>query len=356
MDIKLSLHWTIRYTEEESVDPLLFRLLSSIQADGSLKKAAEKSGVSYRHAWGLLMKWEKRLGRPLVAMQQGRGASLTLLGKKLLDADQQLQAELSPELDRYAHRFKHELGSVLNCDQPPSLTISASHCLSLGPLRDLANQQGGCRIDLKVQGSLTSLQALAAGDCDIAGFHIPEGDLGNKLKSNYLVFLDPEKHLIFSLVRRSQGLMVQRGNPKSIRSIQSLTDDNHRFINRQQGSGTRLLLDQLLKQKKIEPNQINGYENEEFTHMAVAAMIASGAADAGFGIAAIAEQFQLDFIPEVWEHYCLALPVKLIEDVRIVQMLGLLNSPVLKQKLAQLPGYDPGYTGMRIDFQTLFPK
>jgi len=354
MDIKLSLNWQINDDQQHNVDPIMFQLLETIQKDGSLKSAVSKANVSYRFAWGLLVKWEKQLGQPLVILERGRGASLSPSGEKLLNAHRQLTALYSPELDNFATRFKREFESALTDDQTKSLSIFASHGLAIGVLRDLINQQSDFKLDLHFHGSIESLRSLNNGECDVAGFHIPIGSLGKELTPNYLAWLDHDSHQLIYVVKRNQGLMLQAGNPKKITSITSLFDPEVSFINRQADSGTRLLFDQLLRQAGIKTDQINSYENEEFTHMAVAAMVASGAADTGFGIAPMAAKFHLEFIPLIWEHYCLALPARIAEDDHVLQIKKLLKSDTFKQRLSGFPGYETDCSGLEVDFEKIF--
>ena len=354
MEIKFNLNWQLNNGDELTIDPILFQLLAEIQQQGSLKQATDKANVSYRFAWGLLTKWEQFLKQPLVILERGRGANLSPIGEKLLNANIQLQARFSPDLDNFATQFKQEFESVLINDEPSPLNIFASHGIAIDTLRELINQQKSFKLDLHFHGSLASLRALDKGECDIAGFHIPDGKMAKKIIPKYLEILDQQQHQLIYVVKRQQGLMMQSGNPKNISSLKSLANDNIRFINRQTDSGTRLLFDQLLQAENISPTQVTGYQHEEFTHMAVAAMIASGVADVGFGIAPMAEKFNLDFIPLIWEHYCLAVPRKIAHDSRITKIIALLQSDAFKQSLAGSAGYDTTQTGKTIGFKKLF--
>jgi putative molybdopterin biosynthesis protein len=156
------------------------------------------------------------------------------------------------------------------------------------------------------------------------------------------------------VVKRNQGLMTQQGNPKKINNIKSLTKENIEFINRQSDSGTRLLFDQLLKKDSINHNQVQGYQNEEFTHMAIAAMVAGDAADVGFGIAPVAEKLNLEFTPLVCEHYCLAVPFSFLDDPHLKQIITILQGEEFKQKLAGLTGYDASRSGQLVGFEEVF--
>jgi len=354
MNIELTLNWQITRSEQQNIDPVLFPLLTAIQHLGSLRRATDEVKVSYRFAWGLLAKWEQLLGQPLVILQRGRGANLSPTGEKLLNANSQLLARFTPELDNFATQFKREFELLLDKSKTPSLNIFASHGLAISTLRDLINQQSNFKLDLHFHGSLESLRALNNGHCDIAGFHIPIGPLAKNLRSQYLKLIDPQQYKLIYVVKRNQGLMFKSENAEKISAISSLTNNNLRFINRQTDSGTRLLFDQLLDVESIKPNEINGYNNEEFTHMAVAAMIASGAADVGFGIAPMASKFNLTFIPLVWEHYCLAIPNSLSKDEITKQIKELLGDTSYRSALSGFSGYDASHSGDSVTFKDIF--
>jgi len=144
---------------------------------------------------------------------------------------------------------------------------------------------------------------------------------------------------------RDQGLMVPPGNPKGIQGIEDLVREDVRLINRQGGSGTRILLDFRLKQLGLEPDRIDGYTNEEFTHMAVAAAVLSGAADVGLGIFAAAKALGLDFVPVVTEQYDLVIPATCYETVAIQSLLAVINSAAFKKRVSELGGYHVERTG-----------
>ncbi|HET8806790.1 MAG TPA: substrate-binding domain-containing protein, partial [Methylophaga sp.] len=211
-------------------------------------------------------------------------------------------------------------------------------------------------VDLHFHGSLESLQELQRGHCDIAGFHIPVGELGQQIADQYLALLDARQISLIYLVRRQQGLMVAAGNPLNIRNLMDLSKGGLSFINRQRGSGTRLLFDQLLSAQQIAPTSIKGYQQEEFTHMAVAAMIASGAADCGFGIAAVANKFALDFLPICEEHYCLAITTKRLQTEPVQALLNSLKASEWRQSLAGLAGYDLSQSGQMVSFEAIFGR
>ncbi len=355
MEIKIDFHWQLtQHGKPHHIDDILFQMLEAIQQEGSLKQATEKLGVSYRFAWGLLNKWEALLGQPLVILERGRGARLAVVGEKLMHANRHLSASFSPELDNFSTELKREFEAILDHSPRDTFKIFTSHGLAVGALKELIDQQSDFLLDLHFHGSQESLKALKAGDCHIAGFHLPIGELKRHLMIDYLKLLDEKQHQLIYVVRRNQGLMVSRDNPKQIDDIRSLTMDGVTFINRQMGSATRTLFDQLLAAHHISSDEIKGYSHEEFTHMAVAAMVASGAADIGFGIAPIADKFNLEFISLVWEHYCLVVPQLLVDDPRVQAIISLLKSDAFHRKVRDFKGYDTARSGELVSFDEIF--
>ena len=150
---------------------------------------------------------------------------------------------------------------------------------------------------------------------------------------------------IFHLVLRDQGLIVARGNPKEIKGINDLTRDDISFINRQAGSGTRVLFDFKLEQLGIKGEAIDGYDHEEFTHMAVAVDVLSGAADCGMGIFAAAKALDLDFIPMEREQYDLIIPSAMLDIPNIQVVFDTIRSQNFRERVLALGGYDPSKSG-----------
>jgi putative molybdopterin biosynthesis protein len=153
---------------------------------------------------------------------------------------------------------------------------------------------------------------------------------------------------VVNLVFRDQGLIVGRGNPKDIRAIEDLVREDIRFVNRQGGSGTRILLDYRLSQLGIDPGRIAGYANEEFTHMATAVAVLSGAADVGLGIYAAAKALDLDFIPVVTEQYDLVIPEQHFDWAPMTALLETIHSAAFKDRVKALGGYSTQKTGQVI--------
>ena len=153
---------------------------------------------------------------------------------------------------------------------------------------------------------------------------------------------------VVNLAIRHQGFIVPKGNPKNIESILSLGGGEINFINRQRGAGTRILFDYHMKKAGLKPADILGYDREEFTHMAVAANVLTGAADCGLGIFAAAKALSLDFVPLAHERYDLIIPSKHMNDSRIKCLLELIKSDKVKQAISELGGYETDLTGQEM--------
>jgi putative molybdopterin biosynthesis protein len=345
--IRFELSWLAPPGAEKGGDRLLLELLAGIRATGSVAGAAKAARVSYRHAWGTLSRWEGLLTRKVVVLERGRGATLSALGEQLLEAEVRIRRRLDPTLARLSAELDRDLAGSLGKTEPV-LTIVASHDLALLQLRDLAVEKG-LPLDLHVRGSSESLAAYSRGECDLAGFHLitrhPDLDLRQ--------WLDPRRDAILRFAIRRQGLIVKRGNPKRIGSISDLARANIRFINRQEGSGTRALLDRLLADAGLRPRQVRGYAVEEYTHLAVAATVASGMADAGFGIEAAAVRHGLGFVPIATEDYLLACRLARLKTKPVVALRKLMAGAVFRKATAPLAGYDLLGAGKLISFGTL---
>jgi putative molybdopterin biosynthesis protein len=352
INLTLQYEWQPRPGKGTVLDATLFEVLYGIHESGSIAAAARLTQLSYRHVWGLMGKWEKRLGRPLVALQRGRGATLTEFGKTLLWAQELVQARLTPDLESVRQEIERTLSHA--DDESTRLSICASHDIALARLRDRLAQREGLKIDVRFQGSLESVRALARGQCELAGFHLAEG-LDRSVVREFKALLPAHRYRLIGLATRTQGLMMARGNPKAIESLGDLPRRGVRFINRQPGSGSRIELDQLLSGAGIDSNQIDGYQNEEFTHLAVAATVAGGRADAGYGIRAAAAEYGLEFLPLLTERYYLACRRDLLREASLKGFLALLASDEFRGLLAQLPGYGSAVTGLVYEFGETFP-
>ena len=340
--------WRFRSgSEEREFDFQLIAILGELDVSGKLTLAAERAGISYRHAWNLVSRWEQFFGAPLVAKEQGRGSTLTPLGESLLWTGKRAQARLAPELDNLAAEFARSVNATLD-ERGAILTLQASHDFAIAALREPLATDG---IELAVQykGSFDALWALRRGECDIAGFHVPEGPLGPLMTRRYAECLPGKEFRVVSFVRRTQGLIVQPGNPKRIESIGDLCRADVRMVNRQRGSGTRALLEFLISAEGLDRRLMSGYENEEVTHGAVAALVAGQQGDAGLGVEAAAREYRLDFVPLLVERYYLACRADFLESAPMLHLVTFLRTERFAKLVAALPGYASDGAGTTLD-------
>lgn len=300
-------------------------LLDAIAKHRSVQAASEHLGISYRSAWGWVTELTEAFGRPLVLKTKGHGSSLTEFGAEVLGTLSAVIERLDGPILEEARRAEAVLSRITGATAP-HIRLSASH----DPMLVSAMRSVGS-VELTVVGSERALDNLRNGTATAAGFHfgafpVNEGSFAS-------IFRDPSI-AVMPLFRREQGLMLAAGNPLQIRSIQDIAEQRCRFINRQKGSGTRIWFNQLLAAAGLKSGAIVGYDVEEFTHQAVAAVIASGAADVGMGARVAAEQFGLAFVPIGWETYYLAVPTS------VPPMLETIIGPVREQVL-RTPGYAP---------------
>jgi molybdate-binding protein len=225
------------------------------------------------------------------------------------------------------------------------IRVHASHGFAVAKLREFLDREPGIGVDLRYVSNQHSLVSLAQGACDLSGLHLPHGALRAQGIKAAREWLDPREDRIISFVTREMGLMVARGNPLRIASLDDLTGPKVRFVNRDHDSGTRLLFDQLLAANGIEESRINGAQQIEFTHAAVAAYVASGMADASFGVEAAARHFGLDFIRLLTEDYFFVCKRAFLDTGPMQRILEIIRSADFRAAVATLPGYVPSDTG-----------
>ncbi len=293
----------------------LLRLLGELERCASLREAAAAANLSYRSAWGLLGDAARLFGAPLADMQRGRPARLSPLGRRVLLADARVRATL-------AHQFetlRAEIAPLLADALPQGrhrLSIHGSHDLALEELPALCGP--GLEIDIVFRGADDSLAALARGDCDIAGFHVADALPRAAAAAAALGrWLDPRKHALIHFVARKQGLIVRPG--ARIRSVHDLTRPGVRFIHRQSGEAARRAPE---------------------ADASVAAAVAAGRADAGFGLHADATRFKLAFVPLAVERYFFACAKSAVRGSAIKALLEILRSSRFSARVRALPGYD----------------
>lgn len=335
--------WELESASGVRLPAHLLELLVAVRATGSLAAAARKVDLSYRYAWGQLQEASAVFGQPLLRMTRGRGARLTPIGERLVWADNRIAARLSPMLDSLATELEAELERIISAQSTP-LRIHASHGFGVETLRRTM-AEADLPLDLKYRSPDDALVALRSGACDIAGLHLPIGELEPALFAHYRDRLDLDADRVIHLAMRRQGLVLAAGNPRGIHTLQDLERPDVRMIHRQPGSGTRLLLETMLARHRIAFERIRACDVEELTHAAVSAYVASGLADVGFALEPPARRYGLDFLPLVTEHYFFLCHNDVLESGRITELLALLRSDGFRRDLGLLPGYDPSYCG-----------
>ena len=337
--------WRLPGRAGEALDPRVVDLVALVVQHGSLAAAARAAGLPYRTAWALVADAERMLGQRLLLPERGIGAKPAALGRRILEARAEAQRVIAAQRDVLDVPLGHERAP----HDRAGLRIAASHDLVLAQLRDAWARRYGVAIDF--HGSAEAIDLYLAGRADLAGFHVaalatgkpgsdpgqatPESDPSDPLLSR----LNAARDAVLPFVLRTQGLILPRGNPAGVRSLADVAAKRLRFVNRQPGSGTRIALERLVAREGIDPGAIAGWTHEEFTHAAVAATIAAGEAEAGFGIRAAAAQLGLAFVPLVDERYAFACRRRELADPRIRTFRGLIASPAVAKVAAPLPGY-----------------
>ncbi|MDH7577048.1 MAG: molybdopterin biosynthesis protein [Bacillota bacterium] len=278
-----------------------------------------------------------RVGDKLVVLTLPRGAGTVT---SLVQADGILQ------VPRLSEGYQAGAGVEVELLRPwqeigRTTVAVGSHDLVLDLLADLfQKKRPGFRLISSHVGSLGGLAALARGEAHLAGVHLLDEETGEYNLPYVKRVLGNKPAFLVNLAYRLQGIIVPPGNPKCIKELADLTRPGIRFVNRQRGSGTRLLFDYLLRRQGIAPEQVSGYEREEYTHMGVAVAVASGSADAGLGIQAAAGALKLDFIPVGEERYDLCIPAALWDEEEVHFFLEILADPDFRRAAGSLPGYD----------------
>lgn len=298
----------------------LLRLLRALSRAASLREAAHAAGFSYRHAWGLLGAGNRALGVPLAELQRGRGARLTPFGEKLLQADVHVRSTLDGQFERLRRDVRAMLGDVA-AGKRRRVALRASHDLALPLLARLCAPR--LDLDISFHGADECLAALARGEADVAGFHVADA-LPRAAAAAAAVgrWLDPRKHQLVHFVAREQGIIVRPG--VRVRGVHDLARPGVRFLNRPSGAKAQEDLD-----------------------LAVAAAVADGQADAGFGLRAAAARYSLEFVPLATERYYLAATRRALRETPLQAVLGVLRSVEFAAAVARLPGYDATQAGTR---------
>ena len=279
-----------------------------------------------------------RVGKNLMATPSGKGAGAVMSlvradglltigsGNEGVGAGEQVEIELL--------RPQTEVDATLVCigSHDNILDLLANQLYKKRPM---------VRISSAHVGSMGGIMAIKRGESHIAGSHLLDEETGEYNIHFIQRFLKDIPLQLINLCYRQQGLIVPKGNPKNIQSFQDIAKEQHIFINRQNGAGTRLLTDKVLRDEGIEPGEIQGYAHEEYTHMSIAASVANGSVDTGLGIRAAANALDLDFVPIAEERYDLIVPQAFLQDPKIVCLLDLIRNDIdFKNRVLTLGGYN----------------
>ena len=267
----------------------------------------------------------------ITSLVQADGLALIPRGTQGLEAGQPVSVRL--------YRNPSEIESTILCIGSHDLTLDLLAQFLAGQNRRLASANVGS------QGGLI---ALRRGEAHLAGSHLLNPETGEYNISYIRQYMPGIAVRVIALVGRAQGLIVKRGNPAGIRGLADLTRPGIRFVNRQRGAGTRVLLDYHLSSLAVSPELIAGYDQEEYTHLGVAAAIASGRADCGLGIAAAAQALDLEFIPLFQERYDLVIPKQFAEGDLLAPLFRVLADTRFRTAVSRLPGYDVSVMGTLI--------
>lgn len=334
----------------------VLRLLAAIESAGHIAGACRICKVSYRHAWGVLHNAEKELERPLLETSRKQGTKLTRFAQQLLWASRRIDTRLAPVLEGMKEDLQREIESLLHVEDHSTLRMHASHGFAVEGLLHVAGEQKTSPIELGYRTAVEALASLNRGDCDLAGFQVPVGEFEDAILRHYEPLLDPDKHCLIYLAQRKTGFFVQPGNPLGIHTVADLARPNVRFVNRQVGSGTRMLVSLMLRQKGIDPAGIQGFDTSEFTNTAIAAHIVGGMADVGIGVQTAAWRCGLDFIPLAQERYFFAVRRDNLLSAPVQQFIDLLLGDAYQAFVQQLVGYDTTSLGQILTLHEAFAE
>jgi len=283
-----------------------------------------------------------RVGKRMIATPIQRGAGVIT---SLVRADglvtvprrsEGVEAGALVEVELLRHREEIERKIVATGSHDLTLDLLASRLRRTDP---------GLTLSSSNVGSLGGLMALSRREAHLAGTHLMDEETGEYNIPFVRKYLKGQEVVVVHLVGRVQGLMVTHGNPEDVSTLSDLAEDGMSFVNRQRGSGTRVLLDYKLKELGIEPAQIAGYEREEYTHLGVAAAVAGGRANTGLGILSAARAMGLEFVPLVNEQYDLVIPAEFYGGDLVKPLLDLIRSAEFRSEVEALGGYDASAMG-----------
>ncbi len=351
----------LAYTLSDERDPAralhhpLLAMLAAVHHSGSISGAARQLQLSYRHVWGELKRWEEELGQPLVLWVKGQPALLAPFGEKLLWAERRALARLAPQIEALRSELERAFALAFD-DSAGVLTLFASHDEALPRLREWVGTRSKLHLDIEFTGSVGALAALNDGRCLLAGFHaLTAAPMRSPTARTYRALLKPGRHKLIGFARRSQGLIVAAGNPLAIGSLHDLLRPGLRFVNCQRGTGTRVVLEELLASGGIDAQRIDGFERHERSHQAAAESVASGSADAAFGIEAAAQAKGLDFVALAQERYFLVTLAAHLQHPHVLGLLEALRGTEWRAALDAIPGHAAERCGEVLSLRSVLP-
>ncbi len=354
--IKVRLNFSLFKKEQNSKlvlsNPLL-DLLDAVKRTGSLTAASKELGYSYRHLWNEVKKWEKELGADLLVSGRGKNGELTPFAERLLWANKEVQAKYHKQLLDLKAGIAQTFSRAIKETWDP-IQISGCPDMAIDILRQIAVDKGE-DLEVNFSSSLEGLKSLNNHECDIAGFNFPlSSGKDSQACKIFSPYLNPESMAVITFATRLQGLAVPKGNPKKIYSIMDIAFKKAKFINRKEGTGTRLLFDKLLQASGLSSSDIFGYDNYSASTSMSAVAIASSRADAGICTANIAEESHLDFIPLAKEIYYLACTKEFLTSQKGTDFLSFLKDIDWEPYSKQLQGYDFPHVGEILSPEEIF--
>lgn len=358
----IKLNYTLSHRDEKdgpSADVPLLRhplmdLLQAVAQQGSISAAARELNLSYRHVWGELKRWEDVMGHELIVWEKGQSARLTEFGDKLMWAERQTQARLAPQIEALRADLERTFAVAFD-PKAHVLTLYASHDDALPRLREHA-AESGLHLDIRFCGSVDAIRALNEGRCTLAGFHTQTRPAASSHTAEaYRDLLKPGLHKVIGFATRAQGLIVAPGNPLQLKNLPDAARTRARFVQRSLGTGTRVLLDDLLAQDKLALADLNNVPGDEPSHVALAEAIASGRCDVGLGIESTAKSKGLGFVPLMQEHFHLVCLKSALDSPATVALREVLQSAEWHNALNAWAGYQTDHSGEVQSLSALLP-
>ena len=339
-------------------------VLQAVRDQGSISAAARAIGLSYRHVWGQLRAWEQEVGHELIVWERGQAARLSPFGQRLLNAERLAQARLAPQVEHLRAELQQAFARAIevaaqSSSETMALYASHDHALSALQAHCAASDDPALprlHLDIRFCGSVDAIRALNERRCTLAGFHVqPVCPAGGLSARTYKPLLKPGQHKIIGFARRAQGLMLPPNNPLGLHTLRDVVQTQARFVNRARGTGTRLLLEELLQAQGLAMEALNGHDREESSHAAVAQAVAHGSADVGLGSHMAATDVGLDFVPLAEERYALVCLKDSLDTPAMAHLLAHLRSSPWQQRLQALTGYQADHSGEVAAMKRLLP-